>query len=51
MFRSLTQSIASILARRVISRYQREVRCVPAELLKPTAVGIEADPFNKAKKG
>ena len=33
-----------------ISRYQRQVRCVPDELLKPGQTDRQADPFNSAKK-
>jgi hypothetical protein len=34
----------------VISRYQRQVRCVPDELFKPGQTDRQADPLNPAKK-
>jgi hypothetical protein len=37
-------------AGRVISRCQRQVRCVPDALLKTAATGSQTDPFNKTKK-
>ena len=33
-----------------ISRYQRQVRCVPNQLLTSSPAGAQADPFNPAKK-
>ena len=37
-------------AGRVISRYQRQVRRVPDELLKPESTGTQADPFKNTKR-